>query len=276
MIPFVKTQALGNDFILVEQTPNISSDYSDLAKRICHRYFGVGADGLILWIPSGDVFKLRIINRDGSEAECSGNGLRCVATYLIESGPWPKDEIRLETVSGLYTLRRTGSQYQADMGLPHLAPAEIPFRPPSPMDKVVNVPLMVDGGRINITACSTGNPHCSVFVDELSDSYVEKFGPMLEMHPAFPNRTNVEFIHVLNDKEIEVAFWERGVGVSYASGTGSCGATVASILNGKTGRRVTVHAKAGKLQVEWPENGRLKLTSTACIVAEGNFFESNE
>jgi diaminopimelate epimerase len=144
------------------------------------------------------------------------------------------------------------------------------------MDRVVNYPLTVDGQSINITACSTGNPHCSLFVDELNDSYVERVGPLLERHPAFPNRTNVEFIHVLNDKEIEVSFWERGVGVSYASGTGSCGATVASILNGKTGRHVTVHARAGKLQVEWPENGRLKLTSTARIVAEGNYFESNE
>jgi diaminopimelate epimerase len=275
MIPFVKTQALGNDFILVEQTSNLPSDYSGLAQGICHRYFGVGADGLILWMQAGDTFKLRIINRDGSEAECSGNGLRCVAAYLIESGRWPKDEIRLETVSGIYELRRTGREYEADMGVPHLAPSEIPFRPPSPMDKVVNFPLAVDGQRMNITACSTGNPHCSLFVDELNDSYVEKVGPLLERHPAFPNRTNVEFIHVLNDKEIAVSFWERGVGVSYASGTGSCGATVASILNGKTGRRVTVHAKAGKLQVEWPENGRLKLTSTARIVAEGNYFESN-
>jgi diaminopimelate epimerase len=144
------------------------------------------------------------------------------------------------------------------------------------MDKVVNFPITVDGQRINITACSTGNPHCSVFVEELDDSFVEKFGPMLETHPAFPNRTNVEFIRVVNNKEIEVAFWERGVGVTYASGTGSCGAAVASILNGKTHRRVTVHAKAGELHVEWPEHGRLKLTSTARIVAEGNYFESNE
>jgi len=276
MIPFVKAQALGNDFILVEQTSNIPADYSRLAQGICHRYFGVGADGLVLWTRTGDTFKLRIINRDGGEAECSGNGLRCVAAYLIESGRWPKNEIRLETVSGIYELRRIGSEYEADMGVPHLAPSEIPFRPPSPMDRVVNFPLAVDGQRINITACSTGNPHCSLFVEELNDSYVEKVGPLLERHPAFPNRTNVEFIHVLNDKEIEVSFWERGVGVSYASGTGSCGATVASILNGKTGRRVTVHAKAGTLQVEWPESGRLKLTSTARIVAEGNYFESNE
>jgi diaminopimelate epimerase len=274
MIPFVKTQALGNDFILVEQTEDIPTDYPELGRRMCHRYFGIGADGLILWTPAGLAFKLRIINRDGSEAECSGNGLRCVAAYLIGSGRWPKDEIRLETVSGLYTLRRKGAQYEADMGEPHLAPKDIPFLPPSPIERVVNLPMLVDGAPIAITACSTGNPHCSLFVSELNDAYVERIGPLLERHPAFPNRTNVEFIHVLNEREIEVAFWERGVGVTYASGTGSCGATVASILNGRTGRRVTVHTKAGKLEVEWPENGRLTLTSTATIVAEGKYYEA--
>src|SRR5216110_3569104 len=155
----------------------------------------------------------------------------------------------------MYPLRRTGKQYEADMGEPQLAPDDIPFIPPVLIERVVNYPLPADGNIFAITACSTGNPHCSLFVDELSDSYVEKIGPLLERHPAFPNRTNVEFIHVLNDREIEVRFWERGVGYSYASGTGSCGAAVASILNGKTAKRVTVHAKAGDLIVEWMDTG---------------------
>src|SRR3954470_17760235 len=122
MIPFIKTQALGNDFILVEQTSALPVDYPGLATRICHRYFGIGADGLILWTPLSAAFKLRIFNRDGSEAECSGNGLRCLAAYLIESGRWPMNDIRLETISGTYALRRTGREYEADMGVPHLAP----------------------------------------------------------------------------------------------------------------------------------------------------------
>jgi len=274
MIPFVKTQALGNDFILVEQNPKVPANHSELAQRICNRYFGIGADGLILWQSAADSFNIRIFNRDGSEAECSGNGLRCVAAYLIESGRWPKNEIRLKTISGLYTLRRAGQQYEADMGQPQLQPDAIPFIPPAPIEKVVDYPLRANGRVFAITACSTGNPHCSLFVEELDDSYIEKVGPLLERHPAFPHRTNVEFIHVLGDREIEVAFWERGVGRTYASGTGSCGATVASILNGKTGRQVVVHTKAGNLTVEWPENGRLKLTSTANIVAEGNYLEA--
>ena len=274
MVPFVKTQALGNDFILVQESSNVPADRTELARRICDRYFGVGADGLIVWRLEGDRFPIRIFNRDGSEAECSGNGLRCVAAYLMQSGHWPQNEIRLETVSGIYTLRKSGKEYDADMGEPKLTPNDIPFIAPSPIDRIINYPLAADGKLFAITACSTGNPHCSIFVDRADDAYVEQVGPLLERHPAFPNRTNVEFIHVLNEREIEVAFWERGVGRTNASGTGSCGATVASILNGRTSRKVVVHTKAGKLVVEWPERGRLKLTSTANVVAEGNYLEA--
>jgi diaminopimelate epimerase len=277
MIPFVKTHALGNDFILVESTAAVPADCAAFARRICDRYFGIGGDGLILWHPGSDGFAIRIFNQDGSEAECSGNGLRCVAAYLTQSGRWPKNEIRLQTVSGVYALRRVGNEYEADMGEPKLSPQDIPFKPEplhAGIDRVVNYPLRVNESTFAVTACSTGNPHCSLFVDKVDDTVVRTTGPLLETHPAFPNRTNVEFIHVLNNSEIEVRFWERGVGYSNASGTGSCGAVVASILNGKTGRRVTVHAKAGRLVVEWPEGGRLKLTSTANIVAEGNYLEA--
>ncbi len=275
VIPFIKTHALGNDFILVAHSDRVPNDYAELARRICHRHFGVGGDGLILWKLDQDVFRLRIFNCDGSEAECSGNGLRCMAAYLIESGHWPKEEIRLQTVSGDYVLRRRSGQYEADMGEPKLAPADIPFVAAEPMDRVVNYSLPANGKPLAITACSTGNPHCSLFVEDINDSYIAQIGPVLERHPAFPRRTNVEFIRVLNPREIEVAFWERGVGRTYASGTGSCGATVASILNRKTERKVTVHTKAGKLVVEWPENGRLQLTSTANIVAEGNYLDAS-
>ena len=274
-IDFVKTHALGNDFILTERGTRPESGLSSLAQKICNRNFGVGADGLIYWNLSDDIFDLRIFNQDGSEPECSGNGLRCTAAYLIESGLWPKTQIKLRTVSGIYTLSRIGAEYEADMGVPGLKPEEIPFIPAKPTDRVIDYPLDVDGESIRITACSTGNPHCSLFLKELDEAVVHRLGAKLERHPAFPNRTNVEFIRVINDKEIQVEFWERGVGPTYASGTGSCGATIASILNNKTGRDVTVHTKAGKLRVEWPENGRLKLTSTATVVAEGRYLETS-
>jgi diaminopimelate epimerase len=274
MIRFVKTHALGNDFILVEQNSALPADYAALARRICHRNFGIGADGLILWTPGGDRFQLRIFNRDGSEAECSGNGLRCAAAYLIEHGVWKNPEIRLETVSGVYTLKRTGSQYEADMGVPELRPDRIPFIASRDVTRVIDYPLSVDGTEVRITSCSTGNPHCSLFVEKLREEEVVNLGPRIERHPSFPNGTNVEFVHVLGPAEVDVAFWERGVGMTYASGTGSCGAVVACILNARTGRSVTVNTHAGRLQVEWPENGRLKLTSTANVVAEGQYLEA--
>ena len=274
MIDFVKTHALGNDFILVQKAAVPARRYTAFAQAICHRNFGVGADGVIFWVQKGDVFDLRIFNRDGGEAECSGNGLRCAAAYLMESGRWRQSQIQLRTISGTYTLRRHGAEYEADMGIPALRPEEIPFIPERPMDKVIDYPFLVDGEEVRISLCATGNPHCSLFVTELDDGTIQRLGPRLENDPAFPNRTNVEFIQVLNDKELRVAFWERGVGVSLASGTGSCGATVAAILNGRTGRHVTVHTVAGKLVVEWPENGRLKLTATATVVAEGRYHET--
>src|SRR5262249_55438384 len=158
--------ALGNDFLLAE-ADRVSGDYSETAKRICHRNFGIGADGLILWKQEGEKFRLRIFNQDGSEAECSGNGLRCVAAYLIQSGIWQKPEIQLATVSGIYVLRRVGHQYEADMGFPVLSPRDIPFIPSSPLDRIVNYPMQLGADRVSITACATGNPHCSLFVDSL-------------------------------------------------------------------------------------------------------------
>jgi diaminopimelate epimerase len=274
MIPFVKTQALGNDFILVEQGRIPHDAYSDLATRICDRHHGIGADGLIVWSAGGDGCDLRIFNMDGSEAECSGNGLRCMAAYLAKSEQ-TVDLVQLRTVSGTYLLRPVGDRFQAEMGEPCLEPRDIPFVAPTPMERVVNYPLEVDNDRVRITACSTGNPHCSVFVDAIGAHTPETLGPKLEHHPAFPNRTNVEFIRIRNRSEIEVAFWERGVGETFASGTGSCGATVASILNGRTERKVRVHTRGGILDVEWPEGGNLTLTSTANVVAEGQYLEDS-
>lgn len=274
MVPFVKTEGLGNDFILVEEQFAPAGQESPLARRICDRRLGVGADGLILWKPRESSVGLRIINSDGSEAECSGNGLRCLAAYLFQTGQ-ADNEVRLETVSGVYTLTQVGDRYAADMGVPALEPDRIPFKAGSRVDRVVDYPLEVNGEEVRISACATGNPHCSLFVETIDETRVSTLGPALERHPAFPNRTNVEFIHVRNRNEIDVAFWERGAGRTPASGTGSCGATVASILNDKTGRKVTVHTENGILEVEWrASDGRLNLVSTASVVADGNYFNA--
>ena len=240
---------------------------------MCDRHFGIGADGLIVWKAAGRHFDVRIFNRDGSEAECSGNGLRCLAAYLVGSGRWPEEQVELRTPSGRYTLRRKGERFEADMGTPGLRPQEIPFSAGDSPEAVVNYPLRVGHRTVRITACSTGNPHCCLFVDALDPRRVEELGSALGRHPAFPKQTNVEFVRVLDRNRIEVAFWERGVGRTLASGTGSCGATVACVLNGKTGRHVTVSTEAGDLHVEWRDDGRLWLTATANVVAEGRYLE---
>ncbi len=275
MVPFVKTQALGNDFVLVEESHVPGRDYAALGRKICDRRSGVGGDGLIVWHAGSDAVRLRIINSDGSEAECSGNGLRCLAAYLFGNGAASGDAVRLRTASGVYTLRREGDRYAADMGRPELVPEKIPFRAVSAAEKVVDYPLQVDGRTVRISACATGNPHCTLFVDAIDAGEVHALGPLLERHPAFPNKTNVEFVHVRGRDAIDVAFWERGAGPTPASGTGSCGAVVASVLNGRTGRRVTVHTENGVLEVEWRnDDDRLRLVSTAEVVAEGGYHDA--
>ena len=273
MIPFAKAHGLGNDFLLVAWSDAGKGDHTVLARAICDRRTGVGADGLILWKREGDRFRLRIINSDGSDAESSGNGLRCVAAYLFSKGA-ASDRVRLETVSGVYTLEPVGDLYRADMGRPTLEPRGIPFVATGETpDRIVDYALEVDGETIRISACATGNPHCSTFVTTLDPETISRLGPKLESHPAFPNRTNVEFVRVVNRGEIEVRFWERGAGPTPASGTGSCGAVVASILNGRTDRKVVVHAENGDLEVEWADDDRLWLVSSASVVAEGNFIQ---
>jgi diaminopimelate epimerase len=273
VLPFVKTEALGNDFLLVRRSELADLDYAGTAREICDRRRGVGADGLILWDErTGEgPFPLRIYNSDGSEAECSGNGLRCMAAWLFGSGR-AEDSVLLETVSGIYTLRPAGNQYTADMGEPELAPEAIPTTLGGRGGRVVDHPLEVNGETVRVTCSQTGNPHCSLFVDGLDSGEVNRLGPLIERHPSFPKRTNVEFVRVLSPSAIEVAFWERGAGPTPASGTGSCGATVAAVLNGRTGRKVTVHTVNGDLGVEWGEDGRLALTAPAAMVAEGNYF----
>jgi diaminopimelate epimerase len=270
VIPFVKTEALGNDFLLID-TNDAGEDFAALARRICDRRRGVGADGVVFWEvedAADGSYRVRIFNADGSEAECSGNGLRCLAAYLFEDRGLA-GEVRLKTVSGTYALKPSDGRYTADMGIPELAAKAIPIRFPGDPTQVVDVPLEVDGETHRVTCCATGNPHCSLFVTDFDR--VDSLGPVIERHSAFPNRTNVEFVRVLSRSEIEVAFWERGAGRTPASGTGSCGAVVASVLNDRTDRKVTVHTENGDLEVEWRADGRLSLVADATLVASGEY-----
>jgi diaminopimelate epimerase len=280
-LKFVKMHGAGNDFIVVDGTTEniIEDDLPELSKRICDRHFGVGGDGLIIVLHSNVAdFRMRIFNPDGSEAEMCGNGVRVFAKYIYDRKMHKDVVMTVETLAGIKTLEinATGDKaktVRVDMGEPKLLRFEIPMRG-KPDVKVIGEPLRVAGKRIEITCVSMGNPHCVVFVDDVDHYPVGKMGPLIENHPKFPARTNVEFVEVINPHEIKVRTWERGVGETLACGTGACASVVAGSLNGKTLRKVTVHLRGGDLNIEWADNNRLLMTGPAEEVFEGKLSAS--
>jgi len=279
LMQFSKSEGLGNDFIIVEAEPE-DTDFTRLAKRICHRHFGVGADGLILFRtlvpPNRAHFSMRIFNADGSEAELSGNGLRCLGVHLIHLGLHQAADLHVETRAGLKKLRLTGCKppeyvFEVDMGPPILERSRIPLNLAPGTLCLTGYELAVDGKVYPVTITSMGNPHCSIFVNEFETNDWEEIGRQIEVHATFPNRTNVEFIKVKSREVIEVRFWERGVGRTNASGTGSCAAVVAAILNGYTDRQVKVETLGGCLQVSWNEADSLCLKGPARFICKGEY-----
>jgi diaminopimelate epimerase len=278
---FTKAHALGNDFLIV--CPPERTDLASpgaLARKICERHTGVGADGLIFLEPeAGDPVRarFRIFNSDGSEAEISGNGLRCAGAFLVSSGAAPSPRIVFRTAAGdrlCEVLAARGRSYEARIGLgaPRLASKDIPFHDGRPRDRIVDLPLAVNLNTYQVTCVSLGNPHCGLFFDSLPPRVEwHRIGSEIESHPAFPHRTNVEFIRVLGRTEIDVLFWERGVGETQASGTGAAAAAVAAMLKGLVDRAVTVRTAIGSLKVEWPEGGEILQTGPAEVVFSGDF-----
>ena len=251
-----------------------------LARRICDRHTGVGADGLILLSPDKNepgAAGFRIFNADGSEAEISGNGLRCAAAYLAWSGAVKSPKVLFRTAAGerpSEILSARGSLFEVRIGLgaPRLAARDIPFDDGRDPDRLLDYPLAVAGRTFPVTCVSMGNPHCSLFFDALPPREEwPVIGAAIESHPFFPRRTNVEFVRVLGRDAIEVLFWERGVGETLASGTGSAGAAVAAMLKGLVDRSVTVRTAIGSLKVEWPEGGAVLQTGPAEVVFSGDY-----
>ncbi len=276
-IPFVKYHGMGNDW-LVALSDDLPSALSSFARRILDRHTGVGADGLIVVMRPqvrGHDARVRFFNADGSEAEMSGNGIRCAGAFLVEHQP-QKRILEIETVAGLKTLEKGKSSegkwmFRVRMGPPILTAAQIPFRPAETASPILRFPLKTYRGDLPVTVTSMGNPHCSVFVADFATVDWLRLGQEIEQNEHFPNRTNVEFVRLLSQNDIEVRFWERGVGHTMSSGTGSCGATVSSILNGLTDRRVRVRTEAGTLVVAWPEGGEVTLTGPVVRVMSGKY-----
>ena len=278
---FSKVHGLGNDFLLAAPGAGPSpAAAGDLARRLCERHTGVGADGLILLsIEKTEPAEVgfRVFNADGSEAEISGNGLRCAAAFLAWCGAVKSPQILFRTAAGerpSKVLSSRGSLFEVRIGLgvPGLAAKDIPFDDGQRLERIFDYPLFVVKRTFPVTCVSMGNPHCSLFFDAIpSRSEWRTIGAGIETHPFFPQRTNVEFIRIIGRNEIEVRFWERGVGETLASGTGSAAAAVAAMLKGLTDRSVTIRAALGSLKVEWPEGGQVFQTGPAEVVFSGDY-----
>jgi diaminopimelate epimerase len=274
---FTKMHGAGNDYVYVDcirQPP--PKDPPALSRVISDRHFGVGSDGLILICPSEKAdARMRMYNADGSEAEMCGNGVRCIAKFLYDHGHARKDRITLETGRGVLILEpevKDGKvqRVRVDMGEPILVadriPTTLPGNPP------IDAPLTVGDTTLAVTCVSMGNPHCVSFVDAITDTLVLVTGPKVEKHPAFPRRTNVEFIKINRRDDVHMRVWERGSGETLACGTGACAVAVAGVLSKRLDRRVTVHLLGGDLELDWSEkDNHVYMTGPATEVFEGDW-----
>jgi diaminopimelate epimerase len=254
LMNFAKLEGLGNDFIVTRDTldkgPGLLDAIRKRAPFLCDRRFGIGSDGVLCVLPSSRAaFSMRVINADGSEAEMCGNGIRCFAVYAAKTGLWSGTTLAVETLRGIISTSLKGDDVRVDMGTPIMDASRIPTAQASGM--VVMHPVMVDGKEYRVTAVSMGNPHAVVYADELTDDLVLGIGKKLESHPFFPNKTNVEFVKVLSDREIRMRVFERGCGETRACGTGACASVVSGVVNRKNGNAVTVHLPGGDLFIEW-------------------------
>ena len=274
---YTKMNGCGNDYVYINGFVENVENPKELVKKVSDRHFGIGSDGLILIVPSDKAdFCMRMFNADGSEGEMCGNGIRCVAKYVYDHKMTDKTEISIETKAGIKYLDLTVedgkvTKVKVDMGEPILEPKKIPVR--SEKKRVVNEPIAVAEKAWNMTCVSMGNPHAVVFVEDTGSLEIEKYGPLFENHELFPNRTNTEFVQVLNRNEINMRVWERGSGETLACGTGTCASVVACILNDFTDEKVLVHLLGGDLEIEYEKTtNHVFMTGPAETVFEGELL----
>ena len=274
-VPFAKAHGLGNDFILVDgrYAPREASAW---ARRLCDRHLGIGGDGVLLYKLKLEAVAMRLINADGTEAEISGNGVRCLAAHAVGKGWLPPRHV-VETAAGprdvqVEALDDTRFRVATDLGPAILESRRIPVALDPPAETVVDHPLQAAGRAVKVTATSLGNPHCAVFLERVADdALVAALGPALESHPFFPRKTNVEFVTATARDALRVRFWERGVGYTRASGTGAASAAVAAIVKGLADRKVRVECDGGVLDVEWPDGGTVRQVGEVEVLFEGEW-----
>jgi diaminopimelate epimerase len=250
---FTKMHGAGNDYVYVDLFDERVEKPESVAIAVSDRHTGIGADGLILLLPSkvADV-KMVMYNSDGSRSGMCGNGLRCLARLARDRGRAKGDTVRVETDAGVRTVELTAKGARADMGPPALDPAKVPVRLAGP--RAVDVPVHVLDATLRITCLSMGNPHAVVFVDDVRAFDVARFGPALERHELFPERVNASFVQVLARDRVRQRTWERGAGETRACGTGACAVCVAGVLTGRTDRRIESELPGGTLELEWQES----------------------
>lgn len=271
-IKFWKMHGLGNDYIVIDDRKEVIKNPKEQAKRLCRRRFSIGADGLILLqkpaCNKAD-FKMRIFNRDGSEAEMCGNGIRCAAKFCYETAISKREELIIETKAGLKNVwlkieDEDVKEVEVNMGKPIFERKLIPMLGEGTF---INEEIKIEDEVFKATCLSMGNPHCVIFVDDVKNFPVKKFGSKIEAHPLFPNRVNVEFVKVLNKDALKVRVWERGCGETLACGTGACASAVVSNLLKKTERNVLVKLRGGELKIK--VNDEVLMSGPAVKVFEG-------
>ncbi len=274
---FTKMHGAGNDYVYINGFAEKIDDPVRLAQQVSQRRFGIGADGLILILPSvvADV-RMRMFNVDGSEGAMCGNGIRCVAKYAYDHGLVDRLEMTVETGAGILSLVMfVGSsglvtRVQVNMGVPRLTRGQIPMSGPG-TETAVAIPIEIDNRQLEITCVSMGNPHAVVFIADVEQFPVTEIGPQIENHPWFSDRVNVEFVQIVNPAEVIQRTWERGSGETFACGTGASAVTVAGVLTGRTERKIVNHLRGGDLELEWLESGEVMMTGPAAEVFHGDF-----
>ena len=276
-LPFTKMHGAGNDFVVLDGLRAELPALDRLAGAIADRHFGVGFDQLLVVRAAspdaGADYRMEIFNADGSQVEMCANGIRCFFKYLRDAGHTRADSLRVETLSGVVTPEWAGEdRVRVDMGPPILAPAKIPttLGDPAGAGPVLDVLLEVEGIELRASAISMGNPHCVVPVDDVDAFPVERVGPALERHPAFPNRVNVEFVELASRDRIRQRTWERGTGETLACGSGACATAVACMLRGVVDPAVVIALRGGELDIAWAgDTASVFMTGPAATVFTG-------
>ena len=277
---FTKMQGCGNDYVYINCFEQTVQNPTELAKKMSNRNFGVGSDGLILVMPSQVAdCKMRMFNSDGSESEMCGNGIRCVGKFVHDKNIVKKDIITVETLAGIKTLQFFKDEnnmvldVKVNMGEPIFKADLIPVISEE-KDLVKNLKLTVLDKTFTFTCLSMGNPHAVTFVDDVDNFDVDKYGSILENHPTFPKKANIEFVQIINKNHLKMRVFERGSGETFACGTGTCATVVASFLNDKSDRtNVKVDLLGGTLNITWDEkDNNVYMTGPAKFVFEGEWL----